>query len=160
MIDNRGMRKGCLDRPTLLAVASGRCPRQRLPEVQRHLSSCARCRASVVAAATGVRGPGETVFMSPRRGTSRRWPKRLAVAASLLAAAAAWLYGAAPPGEPAEAAHVVLPGAPSSSVEARAALRTAHGASRALSAPSEGTRYVGVSVVAGEPAETSAHGLP
>jgi hypothetical protein len=149
-------RKGCLNRPTLLAVARGQCPKERLPLVQRHLASCARCRASVVAAASGIRGPGETVFMHRPRAADRRWPKRLAVAASLLAAGAAWLYGASPPKQ----APAVFQPAPS---EVRTALKPAEPPARAASpalVPADAARYVGVSVVPSEPGDATVPSSP
>lgn len=83
-------RKGCLDRPTLRAIAAGRCPKDRLREVQRHLTKCTRCRTAVVSAASGVRGPGETVVLKrPSRIVSRA-AKALAVAASVGALGLAW----------------------------------------------------------------------
>jgi hypothetical protein len=149
-------RKGCLNRPTLLAVARGQCPKERLPLVQRHLASCAHCRASVVAAASGIRGPGETVFMRRPRGAARRWPKWLAVAASLLAATAAWLYGASPPKPPAAIQHTES--------EVRTALKPAEPLPRAATPPSasptEATRYVGVSVVRSEPGDATVQSTP
>jgi hypothetical protein len=73
------IRKDCLDRQTFRAVAAGRCPKERLAAVQRHLARCSRCRAAVVAAAAGVRGPGETVVLKrPSRGSRRccwSWPR-------------------------------------------------------------------------------------
>jgi hypothetical protein len=161
-------RKGCLNRPTLLAVARGQCPKERLPLVQRHLASCARCRASVVAAASGIRGPGETVaaasgirgpgetvYMRRPRAADRRWPKWLAVAASLLAAGGAWLYGASL----AKQAPKTMP--PTAS-EVRTALKPAEPPPPRPAMPpsTERTRYVGVSVVHSEPAESSVQSSP
>lgn len=83
-------RKGCLDRPTLRAVAAGRCPKERLPAVPRNLAKCSRCRAAVISAAAGVRGPGETVVLKRPRRVVGRISKALVVAASMTAAGAAW----------------------------------------------------------------------
>src|SRR5688572_29343779 len=93
------MGQDCLDRRTLSALAAGRCPRKELSAVQRHLPTCARCRAAVVASAAGVRGPGDTVLLTrpgQRRGGPARTALKLAsVAASVLVVGAAWFYGSA-----------------------------------------------------------------
>jgi ribosomal protein S27AE len=86
------MGKSCLDRSTLTAVAKGRYPKDKLAEVKRHLERCPRCRAGVVAAAVGVRGPGDTVVYKRPGTTVRRGLKGLAVAVSLLVAGGAWRY--------------------------------------------------------------------
>jgi hypothetical protein len=158
MVDNRRAmpRKGCLNRPTLLAVARGQCPKERLPLVQRHLASCAFCRASVVAAASGIRGPGETVYMRRPRVADHRWPKRLAVAASLLAAGAAWLYGSPPEPPPAVT--------PPTASEGRAALKPAPPPARAaassFSEPAPPTPHVGVSVLHSPPGDATGQSAP
>src|SRR5688572_29996971 len=90
------MRPGCLDRRTLTALATGRCPREKLSQVREHLESCMRCRASLVAAATGVCGPGQTVLLRRPVVQDRRWLHRAAVVVSLLAMVAAWGYASAP----------------------------------------------------------------
>jgi len=64
--------------------------------VRRHLPTCARCRAAVVASAAGVRGPGDTVLLK-RSSEPTRWGAALKVSSvvvSLLVAGAAWRYGA------------------------------------------------------------------
>jgi hypothetical protein len=85
-------RKDCLDRQTLRAVAAGRCPKERLAAVQRHLARCSRCRAAVVSAAAGVRGPGETVVLKRPSRVVGRISKALLVVASVAAVGAAWRY--------------------------------------------------------------------
>src|SRR4051812_16659461 len=88
------MGKGCLDRRTLATVAAGRCPTHQLSAVQRHLSSCARCRAGVVAAASGDRGLGDTVAQERPSRALRTGLKLAAVAVSVLVAGGAWKYAA------------------------------------------------------------------
>lgn len=92
------MGQDCLDRSTLKALAAGRCPPKELRAVQRHLPTCARCRAAVVASAAGVRGPGDTVLLTRRgRGGARTGLKVASVALSLLVVAGAWRYGQSSP---------------------------------------------------------------
>src|SRR4051812_39472877 len=91
------MPHGCLDHRLLSEVAAGRCPKERLAEVQRHLAVCKRCRGAVVAKATGIRGPGDTVLMRrPPPPRSHGALKFLAVAVSLLAVGGAWVFTALP----------------------------------------------------------------
>jgi hypothetical protein len=96
------MGQDCLDRSTLKALAAGRCPREELRAVQRHLPTCARCRAAVVASAAGVRGPGDTVLLTrPGQGGAARTGLKVAsVLVSLLVVGGAWLYGSAAPAAP------------------------------------------------------------
>ena|SRR5688572_27749061 len=121
------MRQGCLDRRTLTALATGRCPREKLSLVREHLEGCTRCRAAVVSAATGVRGPGETVLLRRPVVRDRRGLKRAAVVVSLLAVVAAWGYGASP-------GPAVVP---LSSVQVQAALRPVQPATVAESSARE-----------------------
>jgi hypothetical protein len=102
-------REGCLERGLVQSLAAGRCPKDELATAQRHLSECARCRSAVVATASGVRGPGETVVMMRRETPkARAGVKVAAVAVSLLVAGWAWGYGAAPkPAELSRAREVV-----------------------------------------------------
>jgi hypothetical protein len=81
------MVRRCVDRPTLTAVATGRCPVRWLRNIRRHLPECPRCHSRVVRAAQGRLG--DTVDDEPRR-LPRRWPGALAVAASAVAAALVW----------------------------------------------------------------------
>jgi hypothetical protein len=90
-------REGCLARRLVKSLGAGRCPKEELAMAQRHLSECARCRAAVVAAATGLRGPGETVVMMRRASASApAGVKVAAVLMSLLVAGWAWGYDSAP----------------------------------------------------------------
>jgi hypothetical protein len=93
------MDRDCLDRPTLKALAEGRCPKSELARVRRHLPNCARCRAAVVAAAAGVRGPGDTVLLTRAGsgGPARTGLKVASVAVSLVVAGAAWRFGVSAP---------------------------------------------------------------
>lgn len=83
----------CVDRPTLIAIAAGRCPLPWLPYLRRHLPECSRCQARVVRAAGGRLG--DTVDDEYRR-LPLRWLCALAVAASLVAAAVVWVRGEPP----------------------------------------------------------------
>jgi hypothetical protein len=85
----------CLKRDAIKALATGRCPKNELEAVRRHLAGCARCRAAVVAAASGRRGPGDTVVLKRSGGALRTGFKLGAIALSLLVTGAAWRYGAA-----------------------------------------------------------------
>ena len=76
------MSRGCLRRRAVVLIAGGRLPKERLPDVERHLRSCPRCRAQVVRAAEGRLG--DTLEDEPRR---RGWACVLPVAASLVAVA-------------------------------------------------------------------------
>lgn len=106
-------RKDCFDRQTLRAVAAGRCPKERLAAVQRHLARCSRCRAAVVAAAAGVRGPDETVVLKRSSRVVSRISKALLVAGSVAAVGAAWRYTvASKPPELTAAASLQPPSAP------------------------------------------------
>jgi hypothetical protein len=112
------MSKGCLGRRTLSAVAAGRCPKYALPAVRRHLSSCARCRAGVVAAASGVRGLGDTVVLERASRALPTGLKLAAVAVSALVAGGAWLFAASPmPPAASSPSTVVQAQAPSPPVE-------------------------------------------
>lgn len=77
------MGRRCLDRETLLFVAAGQCPGEKLSAVRRHLGKCAGCRADVVRAASGGR-LGDTAEEEPPGTARRRVLKTLPVAASLL----------------------------------------------------------------------------
>jgi hypothetical protein len=110
------MGQDCLDRRTLSALAAGQCPAKDLRAVQRHLPTCARCRAAVVASAAGVRGPGETVVLKRSGvrggGRGRTVLKVASVAVSLLVVGGAWRYGQSstlPPSSPPAAAPFAAP---------------------------------------------------
>jgi hypothetical protein len=123
------MGQDCLDRRTLSALAAGRCPTKDLRAVQRHLPTCARCRAAVVASAAGVRGPGDTVVLKRSDavgsggGPARTALKVGSVVVSLLVVGVAWRYGQsstlAESSPPAAAPSASLPAA----AEASAAVR-------------------------------------
>jgi hypothetical protein len=93
--DTVDVSQNCLDQRTVKSIAAGRCLPKELFEAGRHLPGCARCRAAVVAAASGIRGPGETIVLkrSSRKGLT--WLKVAASLISVLVAGAAWRYGAA-----------------------------------------------------------------
>jgi hypothetical protein len=97
------MGQDCLDRRTLSALAAGRCPTKDLRAVQRHLPTCARCRAAVVASAAGVRGPGDTVVLKrsdavgAAGGRTRTVLKVGSVVVSLLVVGGAWRFGQSSP---------------------------------------------------------------
>lgn len=83
------MHRGCLDRLTLTAVASERCPPDSFRHVRRHLAACPRCRARLVRAAQGQLG--DTADGQP--APARRPPWALPSAALTLAAAlVAWCH--------------------------------------------------------------------
>jgi hypothetical protein len=97
-----------------------------------------RCRASLVAAATGVCGPGQTVLLRRPVVQDRRWLQRAAVVVSLLAMVAAWGYASAPE-----------PRVPLSSVQVQATLqpsRPALGTEGNRASDTPGSRSVSVGV--------------
>jgi Putative zinc-finger len=87
----------CLARAQIKAIAAGRCTEKELAVVRRHLAECARCRAAVAARAGGVRGPGHTVLMKPKRAPLPTALKIVPVALSVAAVIGAWRYASAPP---------------------------------------------------------------
>jgi hypothetical protein len=103
------MKRGCLRRRTLKAIAAGQCPPADLAKIRRHLPRCPRCQAAMVKAASDPLW-GDTVEDEPPAITRRRSAELLAVGASVLAAVGAWRYGASSPTPPAVPA-VVAPAA-------------------------------------------------
>jgi hypothetical protein len=106
---------GCLARAQIKAIAAGRCTGKELAIVRRHLAECARCRAAVAARAGGVRGPGDTVLLKPRKAPLPTALKVGAVVLSLAVVVGAWRYASAPPATlvlPLEPAATTAPAAP------------------------------------------------
>lgn len=109
--------RACLDRKHARSLISGRCPKNLLPGVCRHVAGCSRCRAVVVAAASGAAGPGDTVADAPPHRALwyalRAFPVALAVALS----GVAWLVTEprgvpiVPPVPPSNINTVVVPAA-------------------------------------------------
>jgi hypothetical protein len=77
------MARSCLDRPTVVAVASGRCHPKVLHLVQRHLPECPRCRAQVIRAAQGRLG--DTVDDRKAQRPLQWWTPALPLLGSLVA---------------------------------------------------------------------------
>jgi len=95
-IDTTPVSENCLKRDAVKSLAAGRYPKNELVAVRRHLAECARCRAAVVAAASGLRGPGDTVLLKrSEAGTVPTWLKLGVFAVSVLVAGGAWRYGGA-----------------------------------------------------------------
>jgi hypothetical protein len=117
----------CLEPRIVKSIAAGRCAMEELDVARRHLADCARCRAAVVAVASGVPGPGETVVMqrAERAPALPNWFKYAAVLVSLLVAGATWRYGAVP-----------KPTAPSPVPEVRREVSVEHAAVLPLQEPS------------------------
>jgi hypothetical protein len=84
------MGRHCLDRATLLAVAAGRSDLRTLEALRWHLAGCERCRAGIVAAATGRLRPEQQASRARRHLATLG--KLAAVALSMTAVLAALKY--------------------------------------------------------------------
>lgn len=81
--DIPAMGRRCLDRQTLLVAAAGKCPREKLPAIRRHIGKCFRCRDLVARVASGER-LGDTVEQAPPGVLRCRTLKTLLVLVSMI----------------------------------------------------------------------------